>query len=118
MYRSAIVYIADTMGRTEIDKLLAVLGNPGRYSRILFPLLCLNYIQVAFNHLAMSIYAATPPHVCRLPVGVPVDNRSIPTKGGVLDSCTLYANYTHTSGEAVKCTEWQYTLRGRVYHCK
>ena len=94
-------------------EVLRLLGDPGKYSWIVFTLCCLNYFPVAFNHLAMAIWGATPPHRCRLPDGVAPNNMSIPERdGGELDSCSVYVNYSYSGGGEVQpCPDgWEYTL--------
>ena len=102
------------MGHKETNQFLNVLGTPGRYAWIVFGLVCLNYLPVAFNHLAMAIYGARPPHSCHLPEYVAKNNNSIPSSAnGKLDSCSVYTNYTYTTGTTEKCAEWDFTLLGK-----
>ena len=46
----------------KINDLLSMLGNPGRYAMVMFIFFTLNYFLVSFNHLAMSVFGAAPPH--------------------------------------------------------
>ncbi len=72
------------------NEVLGLLGNPGKFSWIVLLLCFLGNPIASFNHLAMSIWGATPPHRCRLPDGVAPNNLSIPEKDGKLDSCSVY----------------------------
>ena len=93
------------------NKLLSLLGDPGRHAWIVFTLATLNYFPVAFNHLIMSIYGARPPHRCSLPDGH-FTNTSIPEKeDGQLDSCNVWVNYTSATNQTEYCPNgWQYKL--------
>jgi hypothetical protein len=101
------------MGQKETNQFLDALGSPGRFAWMVFALVCLNYLPVAFNHLAMAIYGARPPHSCHIPDYIIKNNNSVPSNGGKFDSCSVYVNYTYTSGETTKCTSWDYVLLGK-----
>ncbi len=94
--------------------ILRLLGDPGKYSWVIVFLCCISNIPVPFNHMVMAVWGATPPHRCRLPDGVAPTNLSIPEKDGKLDSCSVYVNYSYSSGETRPCPHgWEYTLVGR-----
>ena len=95
-----------------VSDAIAQLGKPGRYTVVVFILLCFNYFPVGFNHLLMAVYGATPPHRCRIPDGHPV-NMSIPfLEDGTLDKCNVYKNYSaRVEDVKMPCPEgWVYTL--------
>ncbi|KAK3606533.1 hypothetical protein CHS0354_041492 [Potamilus streckersoni] len=48
----------------QLENLLSQLGNPGRYQKVIFLLLALNYLPVVFNHVIMAFFGATPKHQC------------------------------------------------------
>ncbi len=98
--------------RLTPKEVLHLLGDPGLFTRIVFLLCITNNFLTSFSHLAMVIWGATPPHRCRLPDGVAPNNLSIPEKDGKLDSCSVYVNYSYSSGETRPCPDgWVYTLQ-------
>ncbi|KAK3606532.1 hypothetical protein CHS0354_041491 [Potamilus streckersoni] len=48
----------------RLEELLSQLGNPGRYQKVIFLLLVLNYHPVVFNHVIMAFFGSTPKHQC------------------------------------------------------
>ncbi|KAK3606531.1 hypothetical protein CHS0354_041490 [Potamilus streckersoni] len=52
------------MMKLHVEKLFSQLGNPGRYQKVIFMLLALNYLPVVFNHVIMAFFGSTPKHQC------------------------------------------------------
>ncbi|XP_074642198.1 organic cation transporter protein-like [Tubulanus polymorphus] len=88
----------------DIDRILALLGNPGKYQAFLMVLLASNFSYMAFNNMIMAIYGASNPFHCKLPNNVTVEE-AIPYNNAKekYDSCTVYANFSNTTNKTVSC---------------
>eukprot|EP00112_Aurelia_sp_Birch-Aquarium-sp1_P014167 Seg304.1_Seg304.3 transcript_id=Seg304.1_Seg304.3/GoldUCD/mRNA.D3Y31 product="Solute carrier family 22 member 6-A" protein_id=Seg304.1_Seg304.3/GoldUCD/D3Y31 len=51
----------------DASKIISVLGNPGRFTIVLFSLFFIGNTNLAMNHMIYAIYGATPTHGCNLP---------------------------------------------------
>ena len=60
----------------EIDDLIGLLGNPGRFQALTFVLLAFNLFPVVFHHVCMAFYGYSPPHECRPQSIIPTDVNS------------------------------------------
>lgn len=95
----------------NLEEFLAALGQPGRYQLVIYVLLCLNYMPVAFNHLAMVFYGATPPHHCHIPDNATLNNESIPyitDKDGHYGPAECLKYFNSSSTADVKCSDGPY----------
>ncbi|ELU14225.1 hypothetical protein CAPTEDRAFT_220884 [Capitella teleta] len=82
---------------SDMDSILRHLvpksSSVGRYSVLIFILLCSGNVITVLHHLAMTMYGAPSPHRCALPPGVN-PNTSIP--GGEDGQCSVYKNYSRS----------------------
>lgn len=90
----------------DYDDILKILGEFGRYQKILFFCICLGALPAAFNNMTIVFLAAVPDHQCSVPSAKRLNLSTsdylyltIPliTKDGerVFDACHRYKrNYT------------------------
>ena len=94
----------------EVDALFRSLGNPGRYHVCVYFLLCLNYFPIAFNHLAMMVFKATPSYHCHSPETNYHNETTVRTDYGKLGQCFIYANSSdEKNSSSIRCQNgWDY----------
>lgn len=100
------------MAMDTTTELLGMLGEPGKYSWIIFVVICFNYFPLTWNHMMMVVIGARPPHRCKIPEGNYL-NESVPFVRGKPDSCHAFENFTKPNSSVTCPNGWEYTLLER-----
>ncbi|CAH1795062.1 unnamed protein product [Owenia fusiformis] len=95
----------------KVEDILASLGDPGSYAKVIFFFVSLNYIPVAFNHLAMAVFGARTTFTCKVPEGFPANLTISPTG----EPCKIFANYSSSSNATESCSTGYDYIRHRKY---
>lgn len=105
-----------TAAPSHLDRILLLVGSPGRYHLLVTFLLCCMQFPVSFNQHLLKFYAETPKHRCRAQTNLTLgdyDLRPVVTVGGrrQYSSCELYTNpWDHSKGKKPCDNGWEFLL--------
>ncbi|KAL3856230.1 hypothetical protein ACJMK2_011007, partial [Sinanodonta woodiana] len=78
--------------KLQLDELLSQLGNPGKYQKVIFMLIALNYLPVVFSHVIMAFIGSTPKHQCYSKSFESKQDSQQMTSGNLIDNSSMTAN--------------------------
>lgn len=90
----------------DVDEGLVCLGKWSRWQMLMYVVINLTLCFPASWHMLAIVFVGLEPTIhCQLPHGMTADNSTIPwdEENQKLDSCSVFANFTHESGESVPC---------------
>ncbi|XP_054708104.1 organic anion transporter 3-like [Uloborus diversus] len=102
---------------SHLDRVLLLVGSPGRYHFLIAFLLCCMQFPVSFSEYLLGFYTITPKHRCRAESNLTLgdyDLRPIETANGrrQYSSCELYKDPTdHSKGTKPCDNGWEFLVK-------
>ncbi|GFR01584.1 solute carrier family 22 member 6 [Trichonephila clavata] len=102
---------------SHLDRILLMVGSPGRYHFLVAFLLCCMQFPVSFSDHLLIFYRITPKHRCRADANLTLgdyDLRPIVTENGkrFYSACSLYADPLDHSKGTKPCDDgWEFMLK-------
>ncbi|GBL84378.1 Solute carrier family 22 member 8 [Araneus ventricosus] len=101
---------------SHLDRILLMVGSPGRYHLLVAFLLCCMQFPVSFSDHLLAFYTVTPKHRCRADANLTLgdyDLRPIVTENGkrFYSACSLFADpLDHSKGTKPCDNGWEFML--------
>ncbi|KAL3856232.1 hypothetical protein ACJMK2_011009 [Sinanodonta woodiana] len=97
--------------KLQLEELLSKLGNPGKYQKVMFLLLALNYLPVVFNHVIMAFFGSAPKHQCYSDSYESILVSQQMTSGNLTDNSSITTNQSFIVDKRLKECRAEYIFQ-------